>query len=143
MDIEEQMNSFLIDTNCLISYTTTRSKTQTEKISGYIEDASNFQAEIIIISNTITEFVYTLQSIYKVDSLFINHMLLDLFKNPGIKHQQGYFISTILSLWPDTIKDYGDAVLAAAASELKIPILTFDKPFSKQLSLINIPHKLL
>ncbi|WKZ20073.1 MAG: PIN domain-containing protein [Candidatus Jettenia sp. CY-1] len=143
MDIEEQMNSFLIDTNCLISYTTTRSKIQSERISEYIENASNFQAEIIIISNTITEFVYTLQSIYKVDSVFINHMLRDLFKNPGIKHQQGYFISTILSLWPDTIKDYGDAVLAAAASELKIPILTFDKPFSKQLSLIHIPHKLL
>lgn len=137
------MNSFLIDTNCLISYTTTRSKIQSERISEYIENASNFQAEIIIISNTITEFVYTLQSIYKVDSVFINHMLRDLFKNPGIKHQQGYFISTILSLWPDTIKDYGDAVLAAAASELKIPILTFDKPFSKQLSLIHIPHKLL
>ncbi|MDG6026826.1 MAG: PIN domain-containing protein [Candidatus Brocadia sp.] len=143
MDIEKQMNSFLIDANCLISYTTTRSKIQSERISEYIENASNFQAEIIIISNIITEFVYTLQSIYKVDSIFINHMLRDLLKNPGLKHQEGYFMSTILSLWPDKIKDYGDAVLAAAAFELKIPILTFDKPFSKQMSLINIPYKLL
>lgn len=70
-------------------------------------------------------------------------MLRDLLKNPGLKHQEGYFMSTILSLWPDKIKDYGDAVLAAAAFELKIPILTFDKPFSKQMSLINIPYKLL
>ncbi len=137
------MNSFLVGTNCLISYTTTRSKIQSEKISGYIEDASNFQAEIIIISNIFTEFVYTLQSIYKVDSIFINHMLCDLLKNPGIKHQQGYFMDTILSVWPDKIKDYGDVVLAAAAFELKIPVLTFDKPFSRQLSLINIPYKLL
>ena len=137
------MNSVLIDTNCLISYTTTRSKIQSERISEYIEDASDFKSEIIIISNVITEFVYTLQSIYKVDSKFINHMLSDLLKNPGIKHQHGYFISNVLSLWPNKIKDYGDAVLAAAAFELKIPVLTFDKPFSKQLSLINIPHKLL
>ena len=143
MDIEEQMNSFLIDTNCLISYTTTRNKIQSERISEYIEDASNFKSEIIIISNIITEFVYTLQSIYKVDSIFINHMLCDLLKNPGIKYQHEYFISNILSFWPYKIKDYGDAVLAAAAFELKIPVLTFDKPFSKQLSLINIPHKLL
>jgi hypothetical protein len=70
-------------------------------------------------------------------------MLSDLLKNPGIKHQHGYFISNVLSLWPNKIKDYGDTVLAAAAFELKIPVLTFDKPFSKQLSLINIPHKLL
>lgn len=137
------MNSFLIDTNCLISYTTTRNKIQSERIAWYIEDASNLKSEIIIISNVITEFVYTLQSIYKVDSIFINHMLRDLLKNPGIRHQHGYFMNIILSLWPNKIKDYGDAVLAAAAFELKIPALTFDKPFSKQLSLINIPHKLL
>ena len=58
MDIEEQMNSFLIDTNCLISYTTTRSKIQSERISEYIEDASDFKSEIIIISNVITEWVF-------------------------------------------------------------------------------------
>lgn len=143
MDVKEHMNSFLIDINCLISYTTTRSKIQSEKIAGYIEDASNLKSEIIIISNVITEFVYTLQSIYKVDSIFINHMLRDLLKNPGIRHQHGYFMSNILSLWPNKIKDYGGAVLAAAAFELRIPVLTFDKPFSKQLSLVNIPHKLL
>lgn len=137
------MKSFLIDTNCLISYTTTRSMIQSEKISGYIEDASNFKAEIIIISNIITEFVYTLQSIYKADSKFINQMLGDLLKNPGIKYHHGYFIGTILSFWPHKIKDYCDAVLAAAAFELKFPVLTFYKPFAKQLSLINIPHRLL
>ncbi|MGR3304076.1 MAG: hypothetical protein ACUZ8I_16460 [Candidatus Scalindua sp.] len=137
------MNTYLIDTNCLISYTTTRSKNQTEKISEYIEDASNLKSEIIIISNIITEFVYTLQSVYKVDSKFISGMLVDVFKNPGIKCHHGYFINQILALWPNKIKDFGDAVLAAAASELKITVLTFDKPFSNQLSNTNIPHKLI
>ncbi len=137
------MTCYIIDTNCLISYTTTRNKVQSEKISQYIDDASNLKSEIMILSNIITEFVYTLQSVYKVDSKFISRMLDDLLKNPGIKYHHGYFISNILSFWPDKIKDYGDAVLAAAAFELQIPILTFDKPFSKQLSLINIPHKLL
>ncbi len=33
------MSDYLINTNCLISYTTTRNKNQTEKISKYIEDA--------------------------------------------------------------------------------------------------------
>ena len=137
------MNSYLIDTNCLISYTTTRNKVQSEKISVYIEDASNLKSEITIISNIVTEFVYTLQSIYKVDSKFIAQMLNDLFKNPGIKYHHGYFIGNILSFWPHKIKDYGDAVLAAAALELKIPALTFDKSFSRQLSNLNIPHRLL
>ncbi|KHE90340.1 MAG: PIN domain-containing protein [Candidatus Scalindua rubra] len=137
------MSDYLIDTNCLISYTTTRNKNQTEKISEYIEDASNLKSEIIIISNIITEFVYTLQSVYKVDSKFVSEMLVDVFKNPGIKYHHGYFINRILTLWPGTIKDYGDAVLAAAASELQTPVLTFDKPFSNQLSNTNIPHELI
>lgn len=137
------MNTYLIDTNCLISYTTTRSKHQTEKISEYIEDASNLKSEIIIISNIITEFVYTLQSVYKVDSSLISGMLVDVFNNPGIKYHHGYFINQILSLWPGKIKDYGDAVLAAAASEFKTPVLTFDKPFSNQLLNTNIPHELI
>lgn len=137
------MSDYLIDTNCLISYTTTRDKKQIEKISEYIEDASNLKSEIIIISNIITEFVHTLQSVYKVDSKFISGMLVDVFKNPGIKYHHGYFINRILTLLPNVIKDYGDAVLAAAATELKITVLTFDKPFSNQLSKTNIPHKLI
>ncbi len=137
------MSDYLIDTNCLISYTTTRNKKQTEKISEYIEDASNMKSEIIIISNIITEFVYTLQSVYKVDSKYISEMLVDVFNNPGIKYHHGYFINQILTLWPDTVKDYGDAVLAAAASELNITVLTFDKPFSRQLSNTNIPYELI
>ncbi len=137
------MRKFLIDTNCLVSYTTTRSKNQTERISGYIEDASNLKNEIIIISNIITEFVYTLQSIYEVDTKFTSKMLVDVFKNPGIKYHHGYFINQILALWPGKIKDYGDAVLAAAASELKTPVLTFDKSFSNQLSNTNTPHELI
>ncbi len=70
-------------------------------------------------------------------------MLVDVFKNPGIEYHHGYFLNQILALWPDKIKDYGDAVLAAAASELKTPVLTFDKPFSNQLSNTNIPHELI
>ncbi|MGR3318037.1 MAG: PIN domain-containing protein [Candidatus Anammoxibacter sp.] len=137
------MRAFLIDTNCLISYTTTRNKRQTEKIAEYIEDASNLKSEIIIISNIISEFVYTLQSFYKIDPKFISRMLTDLFRNPGIKYHNGYFLNKILALWPARIKDYGDAVLAASASELKTPVLTFDKSFSNQLSSSNIPHKLI
>ena len=72
------MKSYLIDTNYLISYITTRNMAQSEKISVYIEDASNLKSEIIIISNIITEFVYTLQSVYKVESKFISQMLSDL-----------------------------------------------------------------
>ncbi len=68
-------------------------------------------------------------------------MLDDVFNNPGIKYNHGYFINQILTLWPGTVKDYGDAVLAAA--EHNITVLTFDKLFSRQLPNTNILYELI
>ena len=55
----------------------------------------------------------------------------------------GYFPETIFTFWPDSIRDYGDAVLAAAAKELTLPIYTFDKRFAKYLDKLNIEFTLL
>jgi predicted nucleic-acid-binding protein len=137
------MNSFVIDTNCLLSYVTDRNPAQAVKIAEIFEDASNLNGEIYIISNVITEFVYTLQTVYRQDPKFISKVLSDLLVNPGIECHHSYNLYIILNLWPGKIKDYGDAVLAAAAVELGIPILTFDKDFSKQLTNSKITHKLL
>jgi predicted nucleic-acid-binding protein len=137
------MNSFLMDTNCLISYVTDRNPGQAEKIAEIIENASNLNYKIYIVSNVITEFVYTLQSVYGQDPKFISKMLSDLLTNPGIEYHESYNPGVILNLWPNKIKDYGDAVLASATIELDIPILTFDKDFSKQLASCKIMHKLL
>jgi len=137
------MSSFLVDTNCLISYVTDRNPGQTEKIAEVIEDASNLKCTIYLISNVITEFVYTIQIVYGQDSKFISRILSDLIANPGIEYLHSYNLKLILNLWPNKIKDYGDAVIAAAALELDVQILTFDKDFSKQLARSRIKNKLL
>ncbi len=137
------MNSFLIDANCLISYVTDRNPAQTAKIAGIFEDASNLKCEIYIISNVITEFVYTLQTVYGQDPKFISKMLSDLLANPGIEYTHTYNIDLLFNLWLGKIKDYGDAVIASASVELGIPVITFDRDFSKQLSSSRISNKLL
>ena len=116
------MSSFLIDTNCLISYVTDRNPGQTEKIAEVIEDASNLKCTIYVISNVITELVHAMEIAYRQDSKFISRMLSDLISNPGIEYPHSYNLKLILNLWPDKIKDYGDAVIAAAALELNVPI---------------------
>jgi predicted nucleic acid-binding protein len=137
------VSSFIIDTNCLISYVTDRNPGQTEKIAEVLENASDLKYEIFIISNVITEFVYTLQSVYEQDPKLISNMLSDLFSNPGIEYVHSYDIDIILSLWPNKIQDYGDSIVAAAALEHNVPILTFDKAFSTQLADIRVKHQLL
>ncbi len=64
-------------------------------------------------------------------------MVKDLLKMPQIEFWEGYFPEIILELWPHKIKDYGDAVLAAASYNFRIPIYTFDKKFYNQLKLIR------
>jgi len=137
------MISYLVDTNCLVSYVTDRNPGQTETIAEVIEDASNLICTICLISNVITEFVYTMQIVYGQDSKFISRMLSDLITNPGIEYLHSYNLKLILNLWPNKIKDYGDAVIAAAALELNFHVLTFDKDFSKQLAGSRIKHGLL
>ena len=137
------MSSFIIDTDCLISYVTDRNPRQTEKIAEILENASDLKYEIFIISNVITEFVYTLQSVYEQNPKLISRMLSDLFSNPGIEYIHSYNIDIILNLWPNKIKDYGDSIVAAAALEHTVPILTFDKAFSTQLADIRVKHQLL
>lgn len=137
------MKSFLIDTNCLISFTTTRDIKQNEIITEYFESASKLDLELIIISNVITEFVYTLDSVYQVDKIIILKIIEDLLNNPGIKYHDGYYPYQIIEIWPFKIKDYGDAVIACAAKMLKTSVLTFDKKFSRQLKASKITHKLL
>ena len=136
------MSSFIIDTSCLISYVTDRNPAQTEKIAEVLENASDLEYEIFIISNVITEFVYTLQSVYEQVPKLISNMISDLFSNPGIEYIHSYNIDMILDLWPNKIRDYGDSIVAATALEHNVPILTFDKVFSTQLTDIRVKHQL-
>ncbi len=137
------MKSFIVDTNCLLSYVTDRNQRQYECMDKIFKSTSNMEQEIIIISNVITEFVYVLQSIYKTDDSLIFEMISDLLNNPGITYHNDYFPETILKYWPNQIKDYGDAVVAASATILKIPVYTFDKSFAQQLNKLKIDVTLL
>ncbi|MGH7890485.1 MAG: PIN domain-containing protein, partial [Thermodesulfobacteriota bacterium] len=83
------------------------------------------------------------QTVYRQDPKFISKMLSDLLANPGIEYTLACNIDYIFNLWLSKIKDYGDAVIASAAVELGIPIITFDKDFSRQLSDSKISNKLL
>jgi predicted nucleic acid-binding protein len=137
------MKSFLIDTNCLLSFVTDRNPSQLEKISAVIEEAARLNLVLYILPNVISEFVYVLQNVYEKDDLVIVGMLRDLHATPGIELRSSFELDGILEIWPQPVKDYGDAVLAAASETLRIPVLTFDRDFAKQLKKANITCELL
>ncbi len=137
------MTNLLIDANALISFVTDRVPRQTAIVAELIESASDLESGITVIGSVINDLVFVLQGVYKCNSGFIANILRDLLKNPGFRFEQGWYPQRILQLWPDPIKEYGDAVLAAAAMELALPVYTFDRRFHRELKRSGIASKLL
>ena len=132
------MKKYLIDTNCLISFITDRDPGQQRIIAKYFEDASDIKCELVIVDSVITELVYVLEKVYRINIKIISDILHSLIETPGITVHHNFDLSKILKLWPDKIRDYGDAVIASHAIGEKLKVITFDQNFAKQLSECNI-----
>lgn len=128
----------ILDTNCYISFLNQRNREQHGKMVSFWERVSRLECEVLLTSHNISEIVFVFKSIYSVDQKEINQIIHDLIANPGVSFEPAYFPETILSLWPNHIKDYGDAVLAAGGKELEAKIVTFDREFSKSLKKLNL-----
>ncbi|MCE9501920.1 MAG: PIN domain-containing protein [Leptospira sp.] len=137
------MNKIVLDTNCILSFLKNRNEGQFEKMGQLFERISNLQLEAFVIGHVISEVVFVLGSLYSADKKSIHKIITGLLENPGVSFESGYFPRRIFGLWPKSFKDYGDAVIAAAAYELGLEVATFDTSFHKELSKQNIKSYLL
>ena len=133
----------ILDTNCLITFVTDRNPLQREIIADILNNAASLKEDLYIISNVFTEFVYVMTSVYKIDENMVSGMLSDLLDMPGVIYHHGYFPEKIIELWPTRVKDFGDAVIAAAAYSLDLSVYTVDKLLSKELTLLEIGSEII
>ncbi len=129
----------VIDTNCLLSFVTDRNPLQNECMAAVFERAAKLEEEILVISNVISEFVYVQLSVYAQEQSLVTGMVGDLLKHPGVQYHHGFFPDSILELWPESFREFGDAVIASAAKHLELPVYTFDRVFRRQLERVSIP----
>ncbi|HGG58866.1 MAG TPA: type II toxin-antitoxin system VapC family toxin [Gammaproteobacteria bacterium] len=133
------MKKVVIDTNGLISFLTDRNPEQQEKIASLLNDAAELRVAVLIHHHVLSEFVYVLDSIYGISKTSINAMINDLAEMPGIEFISELDVATLLSLWPESVSDYGDAVLVSASLAVKGSVIaTFDKNLKKSLNRLNI-----
>lgn len=130
------MKTYCVDTNALLSFLTDRNIEQQKTIGRYFERATDGELSIIIIENVVTELVYVMQSVYHTPKQTIRKILDSLEENPGISIDSHFNLKALLRVWPEQIRDYGDALIVLYAIEKKCEILTFDK------KLINALKKL-
>jgi predicted nucleic-acid-binding protein len=132
------MKTFIIDTNALLSFVTDRNLEQQKAVSEIFENATVMKCRILCHLNVITEFVYVLEKIYSQPKPVINQMIRDFISMPGVTVCHAVDLDMLLSYWPESISDYGDALLAALWHEYPQAIMvTFDKQFIKAMEQIG------
>jgi len=134
------MKKIILDTNVLISFVTSRNPEQQEKADRIFTEAVELKQLLICHQEVLSEFVYVLQSVYKVGKESIHDILVDLVHMPGLEVVSETDFKLVLKLWPEYIADYGDSVLAALCKGTKNgSVATFDRKFVKELVALGIP----
>lgn len=133
------MKKYIIDTNAIISFVTERNPDQQAIVAPLFEAAARLKCTLICHQFVLTEFVFVMDKVYGVPKETVNAMIRDFISMPGIAlHQQTDF-SAVLLLWPATITDFGDALLAATAKSIKgATVVTFDQKFKSALKKLGL-----
>ncbi|MBU2647034.1 PIN domain-containing protein [bacterium] len=134
------MKKVIFDTNLLISFITDRNPDQQEMAALFFEQAARLKHEAICHLNVVAEFVHVMDRVYDIDKDKTNEMISDLMGMPGVQIIGEVDLKTVLKIWPSTIVDYGDALLAAVSIQhRKAEIATFDEKFKMALSKLSLP----
>jgi predicted nucleic-acid-binding protein len=133
------VKKYIIDTNALISFVTDRNLTQQDIVAPLFEAASRLKCSLICHQFILTEFVFVMDKVYGTPKETLNAMLHDLIAMPGVELYQQTDFRTILSFWPTTITDFGDAVIAATGKAIKgATVVTFDEKFKSALKKLGM-----
>lgn len=128
------MKTYIIDTNALLSFVTDRNPEQQEVVSTLFELAASSKCKILCHLHVIAEFVYVLEKVYHHSKVAINQMIVDFMAMPGIEIRDEINFKVLLDYWPNSIADFGDAVVATLwKSNSEASMVTFDKKFIKEL----------
>jgi len=133
------MKRIVLDTNVVLSFLIDRVPQQQEDAARLFDDATAGIHTLILHQAVITEMVYVLRNLYSVDTTTVAKTLADLLGLPGIIPADEIAWSVLLDLWPESVPDFTDAMLAAVMTQRRYDaIATFDQPFSRRLAKLGL-----
>jgi len=113
------MRHYVIDTNALLSFVTDRSPAQQAVMTTVFEQVAAARAAVLCPQNVIAEFVYVMDTVYRQPKPLIKSIIADFISLPGVTTIEKPDLKEVLSLWPELIDDFGDAIVAASAASIK------------------------
>ena len=133
------MKNVIIDTNALISFVTDRNPAQQGKIANLLGSAAQLKISVLCPQNVLTEFVYVMDSVYRIDKAEIRDMVRVFIRLPGVEIVHQLSLKTLFTLWPEKVPDYGDAIIAALCKDTKGScVATFDRKFKAKLKRLDL-----
>jgi predicted nucleic-acid-binding protein len=130
---------YLIDTNALVSFVTDRNPSQQESVARIFERVTQAKATLLCPQNVLIEFAYVMEKVYRQPKSLVRQMLIDLTALPGVTVVNDVNFSEVLDLWPESIADLSDALVAAVARGAKqAAVVSFDKDFIRAIKLLKI-----
>lgn len=133
------MKTHIVDANAILSFVTDRNEDHQRKAARIFYCAAQLQTTVLCPQHVISECVYVLENIYALPQKRIATLIKDFILMPGILIIDDLDMSAVLSFWPDTFSDFGDAVVASVAQQNKHgSVVTFDKNFIQKLTSIGI-----
>ena len=133
------MKNYIIDTNVLISFVTDRNPAQQDKIANLLDSAAQLKVRVLCPQNVLTEFVYVMDSVYRIGKAEIRDIVRDFIKLPGVEIVHQLNLKTLFAFWPEKVPDFGDAIIAALCKDIRgSSVATFDRKFKAKLKKLDL-----
>ena len=123
----------LLDANVILRYLLKDEEALFAKASAVLEKAKTGDEKVIILESVLTECVYVLARIYRVDRSTIAAQLRGLFYYKGVVNPDRKDLVDALVIFGQTNLSIVDCILCAKSKNHEMPLLTFDKDL-KQIS---------
>ncbi len=133
------MRRILLDTNVLLSFLTDRDPRQQAMAGELFEQAAERALELVVAQTTLAECVYVLENLYEMSPDDVATLCRRLLRLPGVEMRDAVVWDLVFELWPTSVADFGDAVLATVAKTEHLDALaTFDRRFRRSLARLGI-----
>ena len=121
----------LVDTNLIIRYLVQDHEKHARAAEKLFEACDEGKLIIVVLPAVLAECVFVLESFYERDRTDIASTLGALLSSPGVEIGQPEIHLDALDRYRKTKMHFVDCLLAATATEEKVPVATFDSGFKK------------
>ncbi len=127
----------LVDTNILLRYLLQDNPTHFHKAWELLEKVKTGQEKILILESVLTECVYALLKVYKVERQEIAHSMRMLLQYKGVTNPDKSDLIDSLDIFKTTTLSFVDCILCAKSRNNAMPLHTFDLELARAARLVH------